>query len=221
MKRELTRLLFHARELSEMDSCNSRLFYLTWSRHASKRVRLCLCPTLPSLLNFTHPTLSFSSSHSAANTGHHFYVDLRGPTPKSTWEHPASDYPAEPSRDSIEAESTDEDDRHLPPPSSSSNQNRTTASSTSTSSKPPPTGLKKFGRNIKDKMTGSTHEERKAKRKQREEEERRAYQQHVAIRQAIMKAAQTGQPQLLGELFGAISTESKSRDFRSSLLTFL
>lgn len=122
------------------------------------------------------------------NTGHHFYVDLRGSEPKSSWTHPAEGSSTQgPSRESIEVESTDEE-----------GQPGTRAPATSTQ-KPPPTGLKKFGRNIKDKMTGSTHEERKAKRKAREEAERRAYQQHLALRQAMMKAAQTGQPQLLGK----------------------
>jgi hypothetical protein len=52
---------------------------------------------------------------------------------------------------------------------------------------------------LKDKITGSTHEEREATRRQREEEERRYYEQHQRFRLAMSKAAQTGVPQFLGK----------------------
>lgn len=56
-----------------------------------------------------------------------------------------------------------------------------------------------FGRKFKDKVTGSTHEEREQERRKRAEQERKMYEQHQRIRQAMAKAAQTGQPQLVGK----------------------
>ena len=52
---------------------------------------------------------------------------------------------------------------------------------------------------MKDKLTGSTHEQRAAERRQREEEERRTYERHQQIRVAMMRAAETGQPQFIGK----------------------
>jgi hypothetical protein len=73
-----------------------------------------------------------------------------------------------------------------------------------------PKGLAKFGRHIKDRITHSTHEEREAQRaKEAEErkkyqehmreEDRKAYEAHLAFRQALSRAQETGQPQLLGK----------------------
>lgn len=56
-----------------------------------------------------------------------------------------------------------------------------------------------FGRKMKDKVTGMSHEEREQQRREREEQERRAYEQHVKIRNAMRKAAQTGEAQLIGK----------------------
>lgn len=66
------------------------------------------------------------------------------------------------------------------------------------SNAPPPKGMKKFGRNLKDKLTGTTHEQREKERQQRAIEEQREYEMHVRIRNAMAKAFETGQPQLLG-----------------------
>lgn len=63
----------------------------------------------------------------------------------------------------------------------------------------PPGGVTKFGRKMKDKMTNTTHEQREAQRLQRAEEERKAYERHMELRQAMSRAAQTGQPQLVGK----------------------
>lgn len=60
-------------------------------------------------------------------------------------------------------------------------------------------GKATFGRKLKDKLTGMTHEEREQERKRRAAEEQRMYEQHQRLRQAMSKAAQTGQPQLLGK----------------------
>lgn len=95
--------------------------------------------------------------------------------------------------DIIHAHSDTEDDHHEP------------AASSSTAELPPrPDGKGKaadrsFGRKLKDKLTGMTHEEREQERRRRAEEERKLYEQHVRIRQAMAQAMQTGQPQYLGK----------------------
>lgn len=52
---------------------------------------------------------------------------------------------------------------------------------------------------MKDKLTGSTHAEREKDRTKRAEDEQKAYQRHLALRQAMNKAIETGQPQLIGK----------------------
>jgi len=149
-------------------------------------------------------------------TNHQFFVDTTKEPPKSMWHHPYDDdeylasLPAEererieqdainrhknPSKeDIIGAHSDDDDDDHHH------------AGSSSNAELPPrPQGKGKqpdsrtFGRKFKDKVTGTTHEERVEERRQRAEAEQRMYEQHLRIRQAMQKAAQTGQPQLLGK----------------------
>ncbi|KAH0020742.1 hypothetical protein KCU78_g6353, partial [Aureobasidium melanogenum] len=133
-------------------------------------------------------------------TSHQFYVDTR--TERSIWHHPYDDdeYMASlspeqrarirglsrvPTDADIIAESSEDDahDPRGPPKRQDSN----------------PSGMKKFGRKIKDKMTSSTHQEREAARKKRAEEEQKAYQRHLQFRQAMQKAVQTGQPQFIGK----------------------
>lgn len=60
-----------------------------------------------------------------------------------------------------------------------------------------PTGIHKYGRKLKDKVTSSTHEEREQQRRKRAELERRQYERHMQLRQAMSKAMQTGQPQFV------------------------
>ncbi|TVY41882.1 hypothetical protein LOCC1_G008007 [Lachnellula occidentalis] len=125
-------------------------------------------------------------------TDHQFFVDQHASPPRSIWHHPYDDEeylssiaPAErdriaslhrvPTHADMVAESSDDDTHN------------------------PPTGAKKLGRKMKDKLTSSTHEERQRDRARREEAEARAYAQHRAFRVAMSKAAQTGEPQLLGK----------------------
>ncbi|THY45498.1 hypothetical protein D6C98_07809 [Aureobasidium pullulans] len=133
-------------------------------------------------------------------SSHQFYVDTH--TERAIWHHPYDDdeYMASlspeqrarikglsrvPTDADIIAESSDDEnhDPRGPPQRQDSN----------------PSGMKKFGRKIKDKVTSSTHQEREAQRKKRAEEEQKAYQRHLALRQAMQKAVQTGQPQLIGK----------------------
>lgn len=132
-------------------------------------------------------------------SSHQFYVDTR--TERAIWHHPYDDdeYMASlspeqrarirglsrvPTDADIIAESSDDDhDPRGPPQRQDSN----------------PSGMKKFGRKIKDKVTSSTHQEREAQRKKRAEEEQRAYQRHLELRKAMQRAVETGQPQLIGK----------------------
>lgn len=134
------------------------------------------------------------------DTAHFFFVDTR--TERSIWHHPYDDdqymatlSPEErarikglhrvPTDADIIAESSDDEahDPHGPPKRQDSH----------------PNGMKRFGRKIKDKVTSTTHQQREAQRKKRAEEEARAYQQHLATRQAMARCIQTGKPQLLGK----------------------
>lgn len=139
---------------------------------------------------------------------HQFFVDTRQDPPRSTWCHPYDDdeylrslsteqrerieqeslgrgHPM--SKEDIMAEHTEEsegEDNHHPqelPP------------------RPADKGKKPLGRRVKDKLTGTTHEQREAERKKRAERERQAYERHRVLRQAMARAAQTGQPQLIGK----------------------
>lgn len=151
---------------------------------------------------------------------HLFFVDTNANPPRSIWHHPYDDdtylktLPAEereriqeltrrPSLPDIAAESTDDEaDDHAG--SSSATASSSTGRRHAAELPPRPSkhekesGGSKFGRRMKDKLTGTTHEQRVAERKRREEEERRVHAQYMAYRAALQKAAQTGERQLLG-----------------------
>ncbi|RYO79901.1 hypothetical protein DL766_006960 [Monosporascus sp. MC13-8B] len=55
-----------------------------------------------------------------------------------------------------------------------------------------------FGCRLKDRLTGTTHEQREAARRKREEEERELYRQHMAFRGGLLAAIRDDRPQLLG-----------------------
>ncbi|KAB8343238.1 hypothetical protein FH972_022828 [Carpinus fangiana] len=59
-------------------------------------------------------------------------------------------------------------------------------------------GASSLRRRMKDKLTGTTHEQRVQERQQREERERQQHAQYLAYRRALQRAAETGQRQLLG-----------------------
>lgn len=135
--------------------------------------------------------------------GHQFFVDTRANPPRSIWVHPYDDEqflstlsPEDRKRytrmhrtmtlEDLAAEDSDHED--LPP---------RPAGTGATSTASQPTGLSKFSRKLKDKITGQTHEERERHRVRRAEEERQAYLAHLRARQALMRAIQTGEPQFL------------------------
>lgn len=145
---------------------------------------------------------------------HQFFVDTDVEPPRSIWCHPYDDEqymngldPKErqkikgslrvPSQADIAAESSDDDGdhhhHHHP------QQTGTGAAELPPRDPNPPTGVTKFGRKMKDKMTHTTHEQREQERIRRAEEERRAYQRHQELRQAMSRAVQTGEPQYVGK----------------------
>ncbi|KAK5007008.1 hypothetical protein LTR28_005789 [Elasticomyces elasticus] len=139
---------------------------------------------------------------------HQFFVDATANPPRSIWHHPYDDEQylnslsmeererisslhKTPTRADIEAESTDDDaDNHVY--AGKAAQPPTTAGA-ATGSK----GKASLGRRMKDKLTGSSHEEREAARRQRAEEERRMYEVHMKFRAAMARAMETGQPQFV------------------------
>lgn len=140
--------------------------------------------------------------------GHQFFVDTTKEPPRSIWHHPYDDdeyldtlTPEE--RNNIfrmhkstsfkvAGEDFSDDESHAGPSS-----RRPAAASASSSSQA--TGFSKIGRKLKDKITSSTHEEREQTRQQKAEQEQKAYEAHLAYRQAMTRAAQTGEPQPLGK----------------------
>ena len=60
-------------------------------------------------------------------------------------------------------------------------------------------GKQSYGRRLKDKLTGTTHEQREQERYRRNQEEDEAYRQHMHVRRAMTLAEQTGEPQFLGK----------------------
>ncbi|KAL3426922.1 hypothetical protein PVAG01_00431 [Phlyctema vagabunda] len=141
-----------------------------------------------------------------AREHHQFFIDTRSDPPRSIWQHPYDDdtymsslAPEErarirglhrvPSEADVEAESSDDDEHShghnapLPP----------------RSSEPPIGGVHKLGRRMKDKITGSTHEEREVGRRKRAEQEQQTYARHQMYRQAMSRALETGEPQLIGK----------------------
>ena len=144
---------------------------------------------------------------------HQFFVDTNLEPPRSIWCHPYDDEqymssldPKErqkikgslrvPSQADIAAESSDDDGDH--------HHHHPKQAGTGTPELPsrdpnPPTGVTKFGRRMKDKMTHTTHEQREQERVRRAEEEQRAYQRHQELRQAMSRAVQTGEPQYVGK----------------------
>lgn len=142
-------------------------------------------------------------------SGHQFFVNITKDPPRSIWVHPYDDDEylgtlSSEQRERIEEESM----RHGQPSHADIMAEHTDeeASGASDGELPPrPDGKGKgkdgrtFGRKVKDKLTGSTHEQRETERKRRAEEEQRMYERHMKYRQAMAKAMQTGERQLLGK----------------------
>jgi len=145
---------------------------------------------------------------------HQFFVDTKAKPPRSIWHHPYDDDQYLSTLSSEERERIQEETAKLAShhhlDGDSTDDERPSASKRMNSSTTAPEinmggsanegkGLKGFGRRFKDKVTGSTHEEREARRAQREEEERQYYEAHMAFRKAMDQAMRTGQPVFLAK----------------------
>lgn len=136
-------------------------------------------------------------------SNHQFFVDTTKEPPRSIWHHPYDDDEyidslPEKERQRIryelhDAKKVGADDDEI----RSSDNLAPTASPYSAADQPK--GIHKFGRKLKDKVTGTTHEEREERRRQEAIEEEQAYRLHLAYRDAMNRAIQTGQPQFLGK----------------------
>ena len=139
---------------------------------------------------------------------HQFFVDTRVDPPRSSWVHPYDDdeylatlSPEERKRhtrmrrtmtlEDLAAEDS-EDEAQLPPRPEGTHGRSAAGESQ-------PKGLSGFSRKLKDKITGQTHQEREQARARRAEQEHQAYLAHLRARQAMIRAIETGQPQLLGK----------------------
>lgn len=148
-------------------------------------------------------------------SSHQFFVDTTKDPPRSIWVHPYDDEEYMSSLSSEDRERIEQENMNQPSGSgdkSSKGHDSTIYDHTDEEEYPaelPPRdgapeaqgkdkGKKSLGRRMKDKITGTTHEEREQERARRDERERELYQKHLAIRQAMDKALQTGQPQLIG-----------------------
>ncbi|KAI1619229.1 hypothetical protein EDD37DRAFT_304962 [Exophiala viscosa] len=140
-----------------------------------------------------------------SHANHQFFVNTKEDPPKSYWEHPLDN------RDVLKSLSTEERERlqdeenrirehaaHTPEHSDDEHH----AYPADLPERPQASrnpSKKTFGEKLKDKVTGSTHEERVKQRAQREKEEREYYEAHMRLRQAMQKAEMTGQPQFFAK----------------------
>lgn len=156
---------------------------------------------------------------------HQFFVDTTKEPPRSIWHHPYDDeeYLATlsseerarvdamqkvPNKRDTETMSTDgsvdgdsptsaKHDAHAS--SGKARPPRVNSAGEGSSSQAAQQEKPKFGRRLKDKITGTTHEQRAAEREQRAREEEEQYRQYLAFRGAMKRAYETGQPQLIGK----------------------
>ncbi|ORY89050.1 hypothetical protein BCR35DRAFT_300834 [Leucosporidium creatinivorum] len=137
-----------------------------------------------------------------ANSDHFFYVDTTKDPPRSIWVHPFDDpeyiaslpdterqqyAPPTEAPPPLDAKGDVKGRDHLPSQTGSSS-----AQASASGSGQKPEEKRTLGRKMKDKLTGSTHDERVTKRKRQQEEEMKAYQQHLMRRKAILEAQRSG-----------------------------
>jgi hypothetical protein len=153
-----------------------------------------------------------------AKENHQFFVDTTADPPRSIWTHPYDDEQylstlSSEERERIQAEeaamrrpvtpalSIDEKHRHdeQTPTSATSHHEQYPHDLPQRPGQNPADRKKSFGERLKNKVTGTTKEERERDRARRAEEERRYYEAHMKFRQALRQAQLTGQPQPLGK----------------------
>ena len=158
-----------------------------------------------------------------AKENHQFFVNTNVEPPTSMWQHPYDDEDylktlSSEERERIQEEqnkynhadydieSSDEQHHDSKADSKTSTAAATGApagasSSSSYAQLPPrPSDRKKStSEKLKEKLTGQTKEQRAAEKAQRAREEQEAYRMHQQVRQAMVRAEQTGQPQFIAK----------------------
>lgn len=152
---------------------------------------------------------------------HQFFVDTNSDPPRSIWVHPMDDpevwnsLPSE-EKERLQAEESKMMRPHTPTDSKGEKSekatgNRPPAEHYPSDLPPRPSGpttqpshtsqnkKKGLGERLKDKVTGSTHEEREQERAERAEQERQYYEMHARYRAAMQRAQMTGQPQFFAK----------------------
>ena len=132
-------------------------------------------------------------------TQHQFFVDTMSSPPRSIWHHPYDDETYLASLPDSERESIRKTYSSLDPSKRRPSQADIAAESTDGESDTEHgKDHRSLGRKLKDRITGTTHEERAAERERRAAAEHEMYRQHRILRRAMLEAMRTGRPQLLG-----------------------
>ncbi|KAI4230728.1 MAG: hypothetical protein LQ349_006076 [Xanthoria aureola] len=131
---------------------------------------------------------------------HQFFVDTTREPPRSIWHHPYDDEeylntldPTE--RQKIQGSLRVPSDADLAAESSEDDRDHHSSTAQPLPPRPAPSN---FARKMKDKLTGTTHEQREEQRRQRAIAEEQMYERHRQLRQAMVTAMRTGQPQHVG-----------------------
>lgn len=136
---------------------------------------------------------------------HQFFVNTKEDPPRSYWEHPLDIPEVVRGLSTEERERLQEEEDRLRkqfPHSAEHSEDEGHATRPAPPQQPSTfkaSQKKTFGEKLKDKVTGTTHEERVRERARREEEERQYYEAHLKLRQAMQKAQMTGQPQFFAK----------------------
>ncbi|KAG0663672.1 hypothetical protein C6P46_002241 [Rhodotorula mucilaginosa] len=139
-----------------------------------------------------------------ANSGHYFYVDTKANPPRSIWSHPLDDVspeylrahpevaeklaPAAPPSDKASESKESHHHSRLHKTPSSSHASTSASASTSTQQEDNRT----LGRKMKDKLTGTTHEQRVEQRRKQAEQEKKEYEAYLRRRAQIRQAQAEG-----------------------------
>ncbi|GAA5884515.1 hypothetical protein JCM3774_000855 [Rhodotorula dairenensis] len=135
-----------------------------------------------------------------ANSGHYFYVDTKAKPPRSIWSHPldpeylrAHPDVAEKVVPPAEKPDSDQDRHHKLHKSASSHASTSGSTSASGSgSHGQEEDNRTFGRKMKDKLTGTTHEQRVEQRRKQAEQEKKEYEAYLRRRAQIRQAQAEG-----------------------------
>ncbi|KAK4139007.1 hypothetical protein BT67DRAFT_30637 [Trichocladium antarcticum] len=135
-------------------------------------------------------------------TQHQFFVDTMSSPPRSIWHHPYDDEvylnSLPPSERGTIRKTHSGLDSSRQRPSQADMTAESTDGESDTDRGHGDKDHRSLGRKLKDRITGTTHEERAAERARRAAAEHEMYRQHRILRRAMLEAMRTGRPQLMG-----------------------